>query len=203
MGPVGTLSNDRRRPQHWDANNDSKIFCDALRQVGADVNLMRSYFNDRRNRCQLKRKYQTELIKNPELGRPRIASHLQEERTGASSHACLFFLLLAFLDASSGIPIGRSVSLHQSLRVLPFADWTVFQGTPEDVAVVPCPTTAPPAAPEEGGADAAATAAAAEDEIEPNERVDAAHVARVAAALGAGDGAGAGTSVQFVFPVSR
>jgi Myb DNA-binding like len=85
-----------RRPQHWDANNDSKIFYDALRQVGADLNLMRSYFNDRRNRCQLKRKYQTELIKNSELGRPRIASHLQEERTGASSHACCSFSSLPF-----------------------------------------------------------------------------------------------------------
>jgi Myb DNA-binding like len=65
-GSYRNLSKDHRRPQHWDAS-DTKIFYDALRQVGTDFNLMRSYFHDRRNRKQLKRKYQTELIKNPAL----------------------------------------------------------------------------------------------------------------------------------------
>jgi hypothetical protein len=42
---------------------------------------MRSYFNDRRNRCQLKRTYQTELIKNPEL--VDLALHPTSKKNGS------------------------------------------------------------------------------------------------------------------------
>jgi hypothetical protein len=55
-----------RRPLHWD-DADTRIFYDSLRQVGTDFNLMKSYFDGRRSRRQLKRKYQSELVRNPEL----------------------------------------------------------------------------------------------------------------------------------------
>jgi hypothetical protein len=71
------------RPLHWDAG-DTRIFYDALRQVGTDFNLMRSYFDHRRTRRQLKRKYQSELVKNPDLVE-RALHPVSKKRIGACS----------------------------------------------------------------------------------------------------------------------
>jgi hypothetical protein len=56
----------RRAPQHWTVE-DTRLFYDALRQVGVDFSSMEAYFGDKRTRKQLKRKYQIEMTKNPLL----------------------------------------------------------------------------------------------------------------------------------------
>jgi Myb DNA-binding like len=55
----------RRKPQHWTVQ-ETKLFYNALRQVGTDFACMESYFENR-TRKQLKRKYQIESTKNPKL----------------------------------------------------------------------------------------------------------------------------------------
>lgn len=55
----------RRKPQHWTVP-ETKLFYNALRQVGTDFACMESYFENR-TRKQLKRKYQIESTKNPKL----------------------------------------------------------------------------------------------------------------------------------------
>ena len=55
----------RKGPQHWKVE-ETKVFYDALRQLGTDFCSMESFFKDR-DRKQLKRKYKSELSKNPEL----------------------------------------------------------------------------------------------------------------------------------------
>ena len=56
----------RRAPQHWTVD-ETKLFYDALRQVGTDFGTMEAYFNKTRTRKQLKRKFQIESTKNPHL----------------------------------------------------------------------------------------------------------------------------------------
>jgi transcription factor TFIIIB component B'' len=56
----------RRAPQHWTVEETS-LFYDALRQVGTDFGTMEAYFGQQRTRKQLKRKYQLESTKNPQL----------------------------------------------------------------------------------------------------------------------------------------
>ncbi|GKZ00008.1 hypothetical protein MPSEU_000954200 [Mayamaea pseudoterrestris] len=56
----------RRAPQHWTVD-ETKLFYDALRQVGTDFGTMEAYFNTTRTRKQLKRKFQIESTKNPTL----------------------------------------------------------------------------------------------------------------------------------------
>lgn len=56
----------RRAPQHWSVE-DTKRFYDALRQVGTDFGTMEAYFDKKRTRKQLKRKFQVESAKNPHL----------------------------------------------------------------------------------------------------------------------------------------
>jgi transcription factor TFIIIB component B'' len=56
----------RRKPQHWTVD-ETKLFYEALRQVGTDFGTMESYFNKKRTRKQLKRKFQIETTKNPQL----------------------------------------------------------------------------------------------------------------------------------------
>jgi hypothetical protein len=56
----------RRRPQHWTAE-ETQRFYEALRQVGTDFGTMEVYFDSKRTRKQLKRKYQIESTKNPQL----------------------------------------------------------------------------------------------------------------------------------------
>ena len=56
----------RRRPQHWTAE-ETQRFYEALRQVGTDFGTMEVYFDSKRTRKQLKRKYQMEMTKNPRL----------------------------------------------------------------------------------------------------------------------------------------
>lgn len=55
----------RRKPQHW-AVEETKLFYNALRQVGADFVTMEAFYRNR-TRKQLKKKYQIELVKNPRL----------------------------------------------------------------------------------------------------------------------------------------
>ena len=55
----------RRKPQHW-AVEETKLFYNALRQVGADFVTMESFYRNR-TRKQLKKKYQIEMVKNPRL----------------------------------------------------------------------------------------------------------------------------------------
>lgn len=55
----------RRKPQHW-AVEETKLFYHALRQVGADFVTMEAFYKNR-TRKQLKKKYQTEQVKNPQL----------------------------------------------------------------------------------------------------------------------------------------
>jgi hypothetical protein len=56
----------RRAPQHWSVE-ETELFYDALRQVGTDFGTMEAYFGKKRTRKQLKRKYQIESTKNPQL----------------------------------------------------------------------------------------------------------------------------------------
>lgn len=56
----------RRKPQHWSVE-ETELFYDALRQVGTDFGTMEAYFGSQRTRKQLKRKYQIESVKNPQL----------------------------------------------------------------------------------------------------------------------------------------
>ncbi len=56
---------NRRGPQHWTLE-ETKRFFEALRQLGTDFCSMEHFFENR-TRKQLKRKYQTELIRNPSL----------------------------------------------------------------------------------------------------------------------------------------
>jgi transcription factor TFIIIB component B'' len=56
----------RRAPQHWTVE-ETELFYDALRQVGTDFGTMEAYFNKKRTRKQLKRKFQIESTKNPHL----------------------------------------------------------------------------------------------------------------------------------------
>lgn len=56
----------RRAPQHWTVE-ETQLFYEALRQVGCDFGTMEAYFDKKRTRKQLKRKYQIETIKNPRL----------------------------------------------------------------------------------------------------------------------------------------
>lgn len=66
-----TGSKKPNRSNQWTVE-ETQLFYDALRQVGVDFFAMQAYFEHedkkkRRNRKQLKRKYQMELTKNPEL----------------------------------------------------------------------------------------------------------------------------------------
>jgi hypothetical protein len=57
---------NRKKPQHWNVV-ETQLFYEALRQVGLDFGTMEAYFENRRTRKQLKRKYQKESSKNPHL----------------------------------------------------------------------------------------------------------------------------------------
>jgi len=57
---------NRRAPQHWTVE-ETQLFYEALRQVGTDFGTMEVYFGKKRTRKQLKRKYQMELTKCPQL----------------------------------------------------------------------------------------------------------------------------------------
>jgi hypothetical protein len=52
-------------PQHWTVK-ETKLFFEALRQLGTDFGSMEAFF-DNRTRKQLKRKYRSESVKNPKL----------------------------------------------------------------------------------------------------------------------------------------
>ncbi|CAJ1942212.1 unnamed protein product [Cylindrotheca closterium] len=56
---------NRKKPKHW-TKEETKKFYEALMQLGTDFSSMEAFFQDR-NRKQLKRKYTTELKKNPNL----------------------------------------------------------------------------------------------------------------------------------------
>jgi transcription factor TFIIIB component B'' len=56
---------NRKGPQHWTLQ-ETKRFFEALRQLGTDFCSMEAFFENR-SRKQLKRKYRTELIRNPAL----------------------------------------------------------------------------------------------------------------------------------------
>lgn len=56
---------NRKKPKHW-TKEETKKFYEALLQLGTDFSSMEAFFQDR-NRKQLKRKYTTELKKNPNL----------------------------------------------------------------------------------------------------------------------------------------
>ena len=56
---------ERRKPQHW-AVEETKLFYNALRQVGTDFVTMEAYYTNR-SRKQLKKKYQREMVKNAKL----------------------------------------------------------------------------------------------------------------------------------------
>jgi hypothetical protein len=52
-------------PQHWTVK-ETKLFYEALRQLGTDFGSMEAFFDDR-TRKQLKRKFRSESVKNPKL----------------------------------------------------------------------------------------------------------------------------------------
>jgi hypothetical protein len=52
-------------PQHWTVK-ETKLFFEALRQLGTDFGSMEAFFENR-TRKQLKRKYRSESVKNPKL----------------------------------------------------------------------------------------------------------------------------------------
>ena len=56
---------NRKGPQHWTLKETERFF-EGLRQLGTDFCSMEAFF-DNRSRKQLKRKYRTELIRNPSL----------------------------------------------------------------------------------------------------------------------------------------
>ena len=60
-----TSFTNRTKPSLW-THDETKLFYEALRQVGTDFMLMAEFFKNR-NRKQLKRKYQKELVSNPDL----------------------------------------------------------------------------------------------------------------------------------------
>ncbi len=76
---AGTANNaiNSRAPQHWNVE-DTKLFYEALRQVGTDFGTMTSYFPNR-NRKQLKRKYQIESAKYPNLIELALHPKVQKE----------------------------------------------------------------------------------------------------------------------------
>lgn len=65
VGASYTSFVDRKKPQHWNVT-ETKLFYNALRQIGTDFACMESYFENR-SRKQLKRKYQIEISKNSSL----------------------------------------------------------------------------------------------------------------------------------------
>lgn len=56
----------RTKPARWTIEETQKFY-EALRQVGTDFGTMEVYFNMKRTRKQLKRKYRVEHTKNPDL----------------------------------------------------------------------------------------------------------------------------------------
>lgn len=62
VGASYTSFVDRKKPLHWNVT-ETKLFYNALRQVGTDFACMEAYFENR-SRKQLKRKYQIEISKN-------------------------------------------------------------------------------------------------------------------------------------------
>lgn len=60
------LASTGRKSSRWDAD-ETDVFYAALRQVGLDFGTMEAYFEGKRNRRQLKRKYYSELKRHPEL----------------------------------------------------------------------------------------------------------------------------------------
>jgi len=69
MAVVGASYNSfvsrKNKPQHWTVD-ETKLFYEALRQVGTDFMLMSEFYPDR-DRKQLKKKYQREYSKNAKL----------------------------------------------------------------------------------------------------------------------------------------
>ena len=69
LAVVGATANsftNRNKSQRWTADQ-TRLFYQALRQVGTDFGTMEAFFSEKRTRKQLKRKYQAELIRNPRL----------------------------------------------------------------------------------------------------------------------------------------
>ena len=56
----------RKKPQHWSVE-ETQRFYEALRQFGTDFGTMEIYFDSKRSRKQLKRKFQVESTRNPQL----------------------------------------------------------------------------------------------------------------------------------------
>jgi len=68
----------RRAPQHWSVP-ETQLFYEALRQIGTDFGTMEAYFGKKRTRKQLKRKYQIESTKNPQLVEMALDPSAQKE----------------------------------------------------------------------------------------------------------------------------
>ncbi len=66
VGATAHSFTKRNKSQRWTADQ-TRLFYQALRQVGTDFGTMEAFFQEKRTRKQLKRKYQTELIRNPRL----------------------------------------------------------------------------------------------------------------------------------------
>lgn len=69
LAVVGATANsftNRNKSQRWTADQ-TKLFYHALRQVGTDFGTMEAFFDGKRTRKQLKRKYQAEMTRNPLL----------------------------------------------------------------------------------------------------------------------------------------
>jgi hypothetical protein len=64
-------------PQHWTVK-ETKLFFEALRQLGTDFGSMEAFFDDR-TRKQLKRKYRSESVKNPKLIEMALDPKFQKE----------------------------------------------------------------------------------------------------------------------------
>jgi transcription factor TFIIIB component B'' len=66
VGATAHSFTNRNKSQRWTADQ-TRLFYQALRQVGTDFGTMEAFFQEKRTRKQLKRKYQAELIRNPRL----------------------------------------------------------------------------------------------------------------------------------------
>lgn len=75
---------NRKKPKHW-TKEETKKFYEALMQLGTDFSSMEAFFQDR-NRKQLKRKYSTELKKNPNLIEMALNPKCQKD-VGECAHA--------------------------------------------------------------------------------------------------------------------
>lgn len=91
LAVVGATANsftNRNKSQRWTADQ-TRLFYHALRQVGTDFGTMEAFFNEKRTRKQLKRKYQAEMTRNPLLVEKALDPSTRSDL--GKSHCCILF----------------------------------------------------------------------------------------------------------------